>query len=331
VSGLSFENYLRVEATGQRTVALKLVHVDMAGDLLAGVLLSQLVYWHSPNRETGEPRLTFEREGHRWVRKAYDEWHEECRLTAGQARGAVDRLRDRGLVESRVWKHRGTPTLHLRIVPEAFMAAFDLASSQVSPEMLHRANGLVAPNGSVAPDLLQGANGNAPQRKSEMRHSASPSMEEITSETTVQRETPLPPAADQLALAAQARPVEQVWEAWKESTGHHRAVLDAKRRRIIGKALGSHGLEVCLKAVLGWSFSPFHRGENENGRVYNGLDLLLRDAGKIEMFAGYCDGEGLTRPVRRSLNGDTVTAPTDLLAWARRGDATDGRALEAGP
>lgn len=36
------------------------------------------------------------------------------------------------------------------------------------------------------------------------------------------------------------------------------------------------------------------------------------------------------RPARYSLNGDTVTPPTELLAWARRGDTADGRTLEAG-
>jgi hypothetical protein len=227
---LSFEDYLRVEATGQRTVALKLVHIDMAGDLIAGVLLSQLVYWHSPNRETGEPRLSFERDGHRWLRKSYDEWHDECRLTVAQARRAVEKLLERGLVETHVWRHDGTPTLHLRIVGEAFMAAFDLATSQVTAEMRSSANGLVAHSVS-APDLSQSANGNAPDSKSEMRSSASHIGTETTSESTELPPTAVPPSGGhangngEVALRS-----ERASEAATATLARLKAELDAGRR-----------------------------------------------------------------------------------------------------
>jgi hypothetical protein len=126
VIGLSFEDHLRYEATTGYTVAFKVVHVDMAEDVLAGLLLSQLYYWHTPNRETGETRLTVEREGHLWLRKGYDEWEAECRLTKRQAERAVDILVGKGLIEKRVWHdERGRTKVHLRIVGEAYMAALD--------------------------------------------------------------------------------------------------------------------------------------------------------------------------------------------------------------
>lgn len=76
--------------------------------------------------------------------------------------------------------------------------------------------------------------------------------------------------------------VEEVFSAWQESTGKAKAVLDSKRKRLIENALRSHGLRDVLDAVRGWKNSPFHRGENERGKPYNDLELVLRDAQHIE-------------------------------------------------
>jgi hypothetical protein len=88
-------------------------------------------------------------------------------------------------------------------------------------------------------------------------------------------------------LVEQARPddpIATVFDAWRESTGKHRAKLDDKRLRRIKSALRSYSLADVLDAVRGWQHSPHHRGENEQGTVYNELDLLLRDAAHIEQF-----------------------------------------------
>lgn len=78
--------------------------------------------------------------------------------------------------------------------------------------------------------------------------------------------------------------IEEIFTAWQKSTGHERAVLDVKRRRLIANAIKSHGVGDVLDAVRGWERSPFHRGENERGHVYNGLELVLRDAAHIEQM-----------------------------------------------
>jgi hypothetical protein len=88
-------------------------------------------------------------------------------------------------------------------------------------------------------------------------------------------------------IVEQARPddpTDAVFDAWRQSTGKHRAKLDDKRRRRIKAALRSYSLADVLDAVRGWEHSPHHRGENEQGTVYNELDLLLRDAAHIEQF-----------------------------------------------
>jgi hypothetical protein len=80
--------------------------------------------------------------------------------------------------------------------------------------------------------------------------------------------------------------VDRVWSAWLESTGKNpnRAKLDAKRKKLIVKALADYTVGEVVAAVTGWEFSPHHRGENERGTKYNDLSLLLRNPENIERF-----------------------------------------------
>ena len=80
--------------------------------------------------------------------------------------------------------------------------------------------------------------------------------------------------------------VEQVFGAWVRSTGKDpdRTRLDGKRRRLITTALQAYPVDDLVVAVQGWEKSAFHRGENERGKVYNDLGLILRDAQHIEEF-----------------------------------------------
>lgn len=81
-----------------------------------------------------------------------------------------------------------------------------------------------------------------------------------------------------------ADPVEVVWEAWLESTGKLKSVLDPKRRRVIVWALDHYAQDDVVDAVRGWTHSSHHRGENDRRTIYNDITLLLRDAKQIEFF-----------------------------------------------
>ena len=80
--------------------------------------------------------------------------------------------------------------------------------------------------------------------------------------------------------------VRVVFDAWVEATGKHptRTRLDDKRRRIIRKALNDHPVDDVLDAVVGWQHEPFYCGENDRGRPFNDLGMLLRDAEHVERF-----------------------------------------------
>lgn len=92
-----------------------------------------------------------------------------------------------------------------------------------------------------------------------------------------------------------------MFDAWVEATGRTgRTVLDRKRRRLIRRALDEHPLDDVLDAVVGIMRSPFHVGQNDRGRAYTGLDVILRDAEHIEQFRDLArqapDGVELGRP-----------------------------------
>lgn len=77
-------------------------------------------------------------------------------------------------------------------------------------------------------------------------------------------------------------PVGRVFERWRDLHASPRAVLNDARRRMIQLRLKSYSEEDLLRAIEGYSKSPFHMGNNERNQKYNSLELILRNAEKIE-------------------------------------------------
>ena len=85
------------------------------------------------------------------------------------------------------------------------------------------------------------------------------------------------------------RHISVVFDYWKSVMGSKRAMLDSKRKRIIGSMLDNgYSPEDLCKAVEGCSKSAFHMGMNDKGMKYNGIDLIMRSAEHVDRFIGYC-------------------------------------------
>ncbi len=123
-----FRDFVIWEREASDTIDFKKIYVDMAGDLKAGLMLSQMVYWRLPrkNRSEEDSRLTIERDGRKWLAKSDKDWWGEIRLTDKEARSARMVLEQRGLVEFKVWKFAGVPTVHSSINEDRFMALWSL-------------------------------------------------------------------------------------------------------------------------------------------------------------------------------------------------------------
>ncbi|HEY77418.1 MAG TPA: hypothetical protein G4O00_14770 [Thermoflexia bacterium] len=101
--------------TGQEGDALVIQRpfVRFTGSLEAGMLLGQLLYW-TPRAQVALPGPEGEEEGG-WIAKTDEEFAEELCLSRYALRKARQRLEGMGILETRVAKFAGVPTVHYRL------------------------------------------------------------------------------------------------------------------------------------------------------------------------------------------------------------------------
>lgn len=78
-----------------------------------------------------------------------------------------------------------------------------------------------------------------------------------------------------------------------------RTALGPARRRVIERALGLYDEDTLLLAIEGCAASAWHAGQNDRGRAFNDIELILRDESHVERFAA--DGEALRERAEREL------------------------------
>lgn len=126
--------------------------------------------------------------------------------------------------------------------------------------------------------------------------------------------TDTPPAPSGAAPPESER-VAEVFQAWAATQARPGAcVLTDKRRRLIRARLAEgYSAADLIAAVQGWQHSPFHRGENRDGTVYSGIELLLRDGAHVERFRDLANGDA---PVGRGPVSERARRQEALLASA---------------
>lgn len=84
---------------------------------------------------------------------------------------------------------------------------------------------------------------------------------------------------------SQSDSVRTVFDHWKRTMNHPKALLDAKRDRVIRARLkdGYTAEQLCL-AVDGCKASEFHMGANDSHQVYDDIELICRGAANVEKF-----------------------------------------------
>lgn len=79
--------------------------------------------------------------------------------------------------------------------------------------------------------------------------------------------------------------VLSVFEHWRKTLNHPDAKLDGKRVKVIEGALAiGYSVAQLKQAIDGNASSTFHQGQNDRGKVYDSLGLILRDAEHIDRF-----------------------------------------------
>ena len=146
--------FLAWEGTSPDTVDFKKIYVDMADDLVTGLMLSQIVYWYLPSKKDGRSKLRVYKDGHYWIAKARKDWWDELRIKAKRADRALSILEEKGLIVTAVYKFNRAPTTHIRMVKEKFLTAWKarLASLQEEQPIFPKGeypNGLSSQKGKI--------------------------------------------------------------------------------------------------------------------------------------------------------------------------------------
>ncbi|MDC3424375.1 hypothetical protein NC797_07625 [Aquibacillus sp. 3ASR75-11] len=122
----SWKEFITWEKSTLDTIDVKKTYIDIAGDFMAGVLLSQIVYWYLPSKD-GKSKLRVKKDGHYWIAKKRDEWYEEIRFSEANYKTAIKKLEKKNLVVRERFKFAGAPTTHVRLnVPEFLRSINDL-------------------------------------------------------------------------------------------------------------------------------------------------------------------------------------------------------------
>lgn len=104
----------QMEHFSRDSFRVKRVYVDAAEDLIAGILLGQIIYWNLPN-EHGKSKLRVVKKNQLWLAKGRSDWWDEIRITPKQFDRAIKILKEKNFVQVEKFKFNGAPTLHIKL------------------------------------------------------------------------------------------------------------------------------------------------------------------------------------------------------------------------
>ena len=87
-------------------------YIDITGDLIAGTLLSQIMYWFSADKN-GRRRVRVYKDGKYWLAKRREDWMQEIRISKKQYDTAINKLIKNGFVTTAKYHFNGAPVTHI--------------------------------------------------------------------------------------------------------------------------------------------------------------------------------------------------------------------------
>lgn len=137
-------------------------YIDITGDLVAGTLLSQIMYWFAD----GKNRPTVNRDGYFWIAKRREDWMNEIRITSKQYDRAIKILtaeiemtkeekekqwnkgkrrekrydKEKRLVEVKTFQFHGQPMLHIRPISENINREIKKWKDEIAMSLLQKTN-----------------------------------------------------------------------------------------------------------------------------------------------------------------------------------------------
>lgn len=108
------------EKDNKEYVSTKNMYVDITGDVLTAILLSRILYWFLPGK-TGNSKIRIFKDNKEWIAKKRSDWKNECRISPSQFDRSIKILKKLGLVDTKVYKFAGEPTVHINLDKDFFM------------------------------------------------------------------------------------------------------------------------------------------------------------------------------------------------------------------
>lgn len=112
---MDMNKFLALKSIEQQRVNFEMTYVDVAGgDLVAGLLLSQIIYWFSPDKN-GKSKTRATYKGRRAIAKNRYDWYEEVRITPRQYDRSIKILKELNIVdiENSMFSGKRTPFIML--------------------------------------------------------------------------------------------------------------------------------------------------------------------------------------------------------------------------
>ena len=120
----SWDIFIDQENKSRELIILKKNYVDLINDLVAGLLLHQIVFWFLPSKEN-KSKLRVVKNGEKWLAKSRTDWWDEIRISPKQYDRAMSILRDAYIVDTQLFKFSGNPTVHIKLNRKILLGLLD--------------------------------------------------------------------------------------------------------------------------------------------------------------------------------------------------------------
>ena len=117
--------FLNREKASRDTIDFKMIYVDISWDLIAWLMLSQIIYWNLPDKK-GQSKLKVVKGWSTRLAKSDKDWYGEIRITKDQARRARKILTEKWIIECDKFKFSWAPTTHIRVNWDVLVTQMDL-------------------------------------------------------------------------------------------------------------------------------------------------------------------------------------------------------------
>jgi hypothetical protein len=121
---MTSQEFLIWEQFTRDTIDFKKIYVDISGDIVTGLLLSQIIYWNLPNSE-GKTKLRVLIDNELWLAKGREDWWDECRISSKQFDRSISILESKKIVETKLKKFNGSPTKHIKLNLDILLEKID--------------------------------------------------------------------------------------------------------------------------------------------------------------------------------------------------------------